>query len=115
MFDACFYLCLFAKVPPLETLALKPMQQEFLYAFLRENGFYSILNSVFGATYAAPATPKQVQTARERMLQIKGTTIVYNRETAMPVIKKLMAMSGPSYVHACDTEVIGIDLNVEVR
>jgi DNA polymerase-1 len=100
-------------VPPLERLKLQEVEKERLFAFLRENGFYSILNHVFGATYSAPATPKQVQTARERMLEIKGTTIVYNRETALPVIEKLMKMRGPGFVHACDTEVIGIDLSVE--
>ena len=99
-------------VPPLADLALRGINQEQLYSFLRENQFYSIINQVFSDQYVAPATPKEVQTTRQRLAAIKGTTVVHNRETAIPVLKKLMEMSGSGFVHACDTEVIDLDLKL---
>jgi DNA polymerase-1 len=47
------------------------------------------------------------------MRHIKGVTVVDSRESALRVLDQLMQLSGPGHVHACDTEVIGLDLDLK--
>lgn len=42
-----------------------------------------------------------------------GVTIVRDVETAKQVVSELRQLSGPNYFHACDTEVMDLDLNIE--
>lgn len=101
-------------VPPLEQLRFnKELRRDDLYTFLRKNEFFSILNTFLGAQYV-PAAPSvaEVQTAHEKVKQIQGVTIVNDAASAKRVLAKLMALSGPEHVFACDTEVVGLDLDV---
>ena len=99
------------EVPEIEHLRLRPLNKEMLHTFLKENQFYSIIKQTFGTEYV-PASKKEVQSAREKMKQIKGVTIVHDEATARPVLEKLMKLSGPDYIHACDTECGQLDLAV---
>lgn len=100
------------EVPDLKELKVDALNKEILHAFLKENQFYSIMMQTFGSEYV-PATKKEVMSAREKIKQIKGVTVVYDKETAKPVLEKLLKLKGEKYVHACDTEVGQLDLAIE--